>query len=93
MLLLEFDRELFRFTLNTPVLEVLFHLPPQIGKRNSLFPKRIRPRLPEPVPFILCRKFPSGFLWNWRIFVYPLLISAYHASDFFGASGPFRMRR
>lgn len=38
MLLLEFDRELFRFTLNTPVLEVLFHLPPQIGKRNSLFP-------------------------------------------------------
>ena len=36
MLPLEFDREWFRFTLNTPVLEVLFHLPPQIGKRSPL---------------------------------------------------------
>ena len=39
MLLLEFDRGLLRFTLKTPALEVLFQLPPQIGKRNSLFPK------------------------------------------------------
>ena len=44
MLLLEFVRGLFRFTLNTPALEVLFQLPPQSGKRNSLFPKEM-PRL------------------------------------------------
>lgn len=43
MLLLELDRGLLRFTLNTPALEVLFQLPPQIGKRNSLFPKE-KPR-------------------------------------------------
>ena len=34
----EFDRGLFKFTLNTPALEPLFQLPPQIGKRNSPFP-------------------------------------------------------
>lgn len=39
MLLFELDRELFKFTLNTPALEPLFQLPPQIGKRNSPFPK------------------------------------------------------
>ena len=38
MLPLALVRGLFRFTLNTPALEVLSQLPPQIGKRNSLFP-------------------------------------------------------
>lgn len=42
MLLLALERGLLRFTLNTPALEVLFQLPPQIGKRNSLFPIFLR---------------------------------------------------
>lgn len=39
MLLFEFERGLFKFTLNTPALAPLFQLPPQIGKRSSPFPK------------------------------------------------------
>lgn len=31
MFVFTFDRGLFRFTLNTPALEVLFQLPPRIG--------------------------------------------------------------
>ena len=38
MLLLEFVRVLFKFTLNTPALEPLFQLPPQIGKRFNPLP-------------------------------------------------------
>ena len=33
-LLFEMERGLLRFTLNTPALEPLFQLPPQIGKRK-----------------------------------------------------------
>lgn len=35
MLPFAFDRALFRFSLNTPALEVLFQLPPRIGMRND----------------------------------------------------------
>ena len=38
-LLLEFDRELFRFRQNTPALEVLFQLPPRPGQRMAYHPK------------------------------------------------------
>ena len=61
MRLLEPDRELLRFTLNTPVLEVLFHLPPQIGKRNSLFPKRSGPDYRSRFPLFCAGSFPPVF--------------------------------
>ena len=38
MLLFVFERALLRLTLNTPAFDVLFQLPPQFGKRDSLFP-------------------------------------------------------
>ena len=41
MFVLEFVRELFKFTLNTPALDVLFQLPPQIGTRYNPLPKFI----------------------------------------------------
>ena len=48
MLPFEFERGLFKFTLNTPALAPLFQLPPAIGKRNSLFPKiKMRHFLPS----------------------------------------------
>lgn len=34
MLWFEFERGLFKFTLNTPAFAALFQLPPQIGKRS-----------------------------------------------------------
>ena len=33
---LEFDRGLFKFTLNTPALEPLFQLPPRYAHRQTL---------------------------------------------------------
>jgi len=33
MLLFEFERGLFRFRYGTPALDVLFQLPPRLGKR------------------------------------------------------------
>ena len=39
MLSFEFERSLFRLTLNTPAFDVLFQLPPQIGIRYSQLPK------------------------------------------------------
>ena len=41
MFVFELERGLFRFTLNTPAFEVLFQLPPQIGKRYNPFPTKI----------------------------------------------------
>lgn len=83
MLLLEFDRGLLRFTLNTPALEVLFQLPPQIGKRNSLFPKETPRRSAGLITFlILCR----------RILVQPFLVAADHTADLFGTPCPLCMR-
>ena len=51
MFALELDRGLFKFTLNTPALDVLFQLPPQIGKRNSRFPLSLL--IPRPDYFFL----------------------------------------
>jgi hypothetical protein len=38
MLLLEFDRGLFKFKLNTPLSAALFQLPPAIGSRRMIRP-------------------------------------------------------
>jgi hypothetical protein len=39
MLLFEFERALFKFSAAKPALEVLFQLPPQIGKRVRAGPQ------------------------------------------------------
>lgn len=38
MFVFEFDRELFKFSANTPAMPALFQLPPRIGSRYHAHP-------------------------------------------------------